>query len=101
VNSDIDVVAEAIWRADQPSWMNRPPHPWEKVSAQTRGDYRRMARAAIDALQLKEPITQGWNESSPVMPQVAQEHLKPPPLSGYSAKARDIESGYDPEGQIP
>lgn len=52
-NAHLDRVAEAIWRAtlpeDHPSYL-----AWDDAPAPLRNDYRRMAQAAMDALELAE-----------------------------------------------
>lgn len=50
--TDIDTVAEAIWRADHEGTVDVRGLEWEK--SVYRDLYRRMAQAAIDALQLTQ-----------------------------------------------
>lgn len=52
--TDIDTVAEAIWRADAPRAATA--HSWEELSAEGnwRVYYRELAQTAIDALGLTE-----------------------------------------------
>lgn len=48
----IDIVAEAICEAEGHFWFNQFP--------ETQDTYRRMAQAAIEALQLTEETMAGW-----------------------------------------
>jgi hypothetical protein len=50
---DVDSVAQAIFCANsQDVWRLAGPTPWEGLSERGQEYYRRMARAAIDALGL-------------------------------------------------
>jgi hypothetical protein len=53
---DIDVVAEAIWRAEGFPFA---PHSWD-ITDPVRDRYRRMAAAAIDALGLTPEFYRPW-----------------------------------------
>jgi hypothetical protein len=51
---DLDSVAQAIfWANSQDNWRLADPTPWEGLSERGQQCYRRMARAAIEALGLK------------------------------------------------
>jgi hypothetical protein len=52
---DIDSVAQAIfWANSQGNWRLADPTPWGGLSERGQQCYRRMARAAMDALRLRD-----------------------------------------------
>ena len=50
MDPDVEKVAEAIWAADREKWESPKHWTWNQVTPTRRDTYRRMAQAAIDAL---------------------------------------------------
>lgn len=75
--SDIDEVAEAICEAEGHYWLNQFP--------ETQDTYRRMAQAAIDALQLTPEF--GWDVAG---------RTKPNPERIYGGDGRPVTSQPNP-----